>query len=269
MFQQVYRKLEFSLCLKLKFLIFKMKEEQAKKKRMQAAQALASENGIKSNGGKANDSLQDQVELLRRELAETKTRAERAEREKSDILLRRLASMDTSTNRTAAAEALKLQHKVNELSQHLEDVTSQKKCLVMRVKDLEHSHSNRIKDNELGKKLKAAEQLCEDLMDENKEVKKELQNLEAEIDEMHDNFREEQANEYTTVKKELETTMKNCRILSFKFKKSERRIEQLEAEKQSLSSQVSSDLANKVKQLEEEVRLANEASRQLKVVFIF
>lgn len=245
-------------------LFVQMKEEQAKKKRQLAAQMGSAENGIKSNGGKPNDSVQDQLERLRRELAETKARAERAEREKSDILLRRLASMDTSTNRTAAGEALKLQQKVNELSQHLEDVTSQKKCLVMRVKDLEHTHSNRIKDNELSKKLKAAEQLCEDLMDENKDVKKELQNLEAEMDEMHDNFREEQANEYTTVKKELETTMKNCRILSFKFKKSERRIEQLESEKQSLASQVNSDLANKVKQLEEEIKLVNEASRQLK-----
>lgn len=243
-----------------------MKEEQAKKKRLLSAPKTSSENGVKSNGAKGNENMQDQLETLRRELAETKARAERAEREKSDILLRRLANMDTSSNRTAASEALKLQQKVNELSQNLEEVTSQKKCLVMRVKDLEHSHSNRAKDNELSKKLKAAEQLCEDLMDENREVKKELRNMESEIDEMHDNFREEQASEYNTVKKELETTTKNCRILSFKFKKSERRIEQLESEKQAMASQINSDLANKVKQLEEDLRIANEASRQLKVI---
>lgn len=246
-----------------------MKEEQARKKRQLASQKSAAENGVNSNGAKGGESVQEQLENLRLELAETKTRAERAEREKSDILLRRLANMDTSTNRTAASEALKLQQKVNELSQSLEEVTSQKKCLVMRVKDLEHSHSNRIKDNELSKKLKAAEQLCEDLMDENREVKKELRDMEQEIDEMHDNFREEQASEYNTVKKELETTTKNCRILSFKFKKSERRIEQLETEKQALASQINSDLANKVKQLEEDLRAANEASRQLKVIVEF
>lgn len=45
-------------------------------------------------------------------------------------------------------------------------------------------------------------------------------------------FREEQADEYTSLKKELEQTTKNCRILSFKLRKAERRTEQLEAERQ-------------------------------------
>lgn len=253
-----------------------MKESQAKKKRQLEAKKSTTENGVsaattvqlKSNHHPTSISSQDQLESLRRELAETKVRAERAERDKSDILLRRLASMDTSTNRTAASEALKLQQKVNELSQQLEDVTSQKKCLVMRVKDLEHSHSSRVKDSEICGKLKAAEQLCEELMDENEDIKKELRNLEQEMDEMHDNFREEQTTEYTAIKKELEKTTKDCRILSFKYKKCERKIEQLESDKQSLASQVNSELVNKVKQLEEELKKSNEASRQLKVKYM-
>lgn len=230
----------------------------------------------------------DIVELLRRELAETKARAERAERDKSDILLRRLASMDTSANRTAATEALKLQDKVNELSHQLEEVNIHKKSLIMKVKDLEqksHHHSSSSGSSagrygssfggvggrdgdDMAKKLRAAEQLCEELMDENTAMKKDLRNMEQEIDEMHDNFREDQADEYSTVKKELEQTTKNCRILSFKFKKSERKIEQLEIEKQALASQVNSDLAKRVKQLEEELRKANESSLQLKVGFV-
>lgn len=193
----------------------------------------------------------------------TKSRAERAERDKSDILLRRLASMDTTTNRTAASEALKLQQRVNDLNQQLEDLKDEKKTLTVKVKTLEGGPKGR--DDDLGKKLKAAEQLCEELMDENEEMKKELRNMEQEIDEMQDNFREEQVDELTTVKKELEQTTKNCRILSFKFKKSERKIEQLETEKQSLASQVNSDLLNKVKKLEDELRISNEVSRQLKV----
>lgn len=80
-------------------------------------------------------------------------------------------------------------------------------------------------------KLAAAETLCEELMDENEEMKKELKELEDEIEEMQDNFREDQADEYSSLKKELEQTTKNCRILSFKLKKSERRSEQLEMEK--------------------------------------
>lgn len=37
--------------------------------------------------------------------------------------------------------------------------------------------------------------------------------------------------EYSSLKKELEQIGKNCRILSFKLRKSERKAEQLEAEK--------------------------------------
>ena len=44
-------------------------------------------------------------------------------------------------------------------------------------------------------------------------------------------IREEQADEYSSLKKELEQTAKNCRILSFKLRKAERKAEQMEAEK--------------------------------------
>lgn len=42
--------------------------------------------------------FKDELEKLKRDLEATKLRAERAERDKSDILLRRLASMDTGWN---------------------------------------------------------------------------------------------------------------------------------------------------------------------------
>lgn len=201
-------------------------------------------------------------------MEQSKARAERAERDKSDILLRRLASMDTVSNKTAASEALKLQQKVNDLNQQLEDIKDDKKYLSVKVKELEQDlnvRPTKIIEEELKKKLQAAEQLCEELMDENEDMKKELRNMENEIDEMQDNFRDDQADEYSTTKKELEQATKNCRILSFKFKKSERKIEQLEQEKQSLASQVNNDLLNKVKKLEDELRISNEITRQLQV----
>lgn len=242
-------------------LNFQMKDAQTKKKAQQEGTKSSEQNHVSKD-------YKMELENMRRELDLTKTRAERAERDKSDILLRRLASMDTSTNRTAASEALKLQQRVNELNQQLEDVSDEKKYLSSKVKELEEGLSARAsknKDDEMSKKLKAAELLCEELMDENEDMKKELRNMEQEVDEMTDNFREEQADEYTHIKKELDQTTKNCRILSFKFKKSERKIEQLESEKQQLASQLNSDLANKVKKLEDELRMANEVSRQLKV----
>lgn len=84
---------------------------------------------------------------------------------------------------------------------------------------------------QLRSKLKDAEALCEELMDENEDMKRELRSMEEEIEEMQDNFREDQADEYSSLRKELELTTKNCRVLSFKLKKTERKAEQLDQEK--------------------------------------
>lgn len=46
-----------------------------------------------------------------------------------------------------------------------------------------------------------------------------------------DCYREDQADEYSSLRRELEQTIKNCRVLSFKLKKTERKNEQLEQEK--------------------------------------
>ncbi|XP_021702065.1 myosin-2 heavy chain isoform X2 [Aedes aegypti] len=211
-----------------------------------------------------NSELQEEIESLKRELETVKARCDRAEREKSDILLRRLASMDTGSNKTAASEALKLQQKVNEQKQMLEDLQDEKKFLATKVKELESDIKIRGAKNveeQLRQKLEQAETLCEELMDENEEIKRELRNMESEIEEMHDNFREEQADEYASLKKELDQTTKNCRILSFKLKKSDRKIEQLESEKAALGT--NTDLATKVKQLEDELKVANEVARRL------
>jgi chromosome segregation ATPase len=210
--------------------------------------------------------LKEEYEMLKRELETVKARCERAEREKSDILLRRLTSMDTTSNRTAAAEALKLQQKVNEQKQQLEDLQDEKKSLSQKVKELTSKlhGSNKSTEETLRTKLLQAEKMCEALMDENEEMKKELKNMENEMDELQDNFREEQADEYVSVKKELELTTKNCRILSFKLKKSDRKIEQLELEKQATgSNQSNPEMASRIKQLEDELKVANEVARRL------
>lgn len=210
--------------------------------------------------------LREENEMLKSELDAVKARCERAERDKSDILLRRLASMDTTSNKTAAAEALKLQQKVNEMKQQMEDLQDEKKSLTQKVKEMTSDIKNRPTksiEETLRSKLEQAERMCEALMDENEDMKRELKNMESEIDEMQDNFREEQADEYVTVKKELEQTTKNCRILSFKLKKSERKIEQLEIEKGSGGNQTSTELMTKIKQLEDELKVANEVARRL------
>lgn len=216
--------------------------------------------------------LQNEVKMLRQEYELMKARAERAEREKSDILLRRLASIDTGPNRTAASEALKLQQKVNEMKTQLEELRDEKRCLSLKVRELEHDLESRPAktiEEELRRKLQAAEQLCEELMDENEDIKKELRGMEQEIDEMHDNFREDQVEEFATMCKKFEQTEKNCRVLSFKLKKSERKIEQLEKEKQTLISQNSNDLLNKIQKLEDDLKAANDLARRLQVITFY
>lgn len=44
-------------------------------------------------------------------------------------------------------------------------------------------------------------------------------------------LRDEQADEYVRLRKSLEQSNKNCRILSFKLRKVERKVEELETEK--------------------------------------
>lgn len=83
--------------------------------------------------------FQEQIESLKQEMDTLRKRCERVEKEKSDILLRRLANIDSvnkySTGRSS--EVLKLQQKVNELSSQNEDLKDEKKHLALRVREVE------------------------------------------------------------------------------------------------------------------------------------
>lgn len=68
--------------------------------------------------------------------------------------------------------------------------------LLAKIKSLEkesiskpHRGDRDKPQDELRSKLKAAENLCESLMDENEDMKKEIRQLEEEIYELQDNFR--------------------------------------------------------------------------------
>ncbi|KAJ8923622.1 hypothetical protein NQ315_010201 [Exocentrus adspersus] len=180
--------------------------------------------------------LRDQLESLKKELDATKSKCERLEREKSDILLRRLAAMETTTSKTSASEVLKLQQKCNEMQQLLEDYKDEKRSLTLRVKELEADldqrptaqQAQKVAD-ELRSKLLAAETLY------------------------------------------LDQTTKNCRILSFKLRKAERKASQLEFEKAELDKKLKDisgsgtalNQIDKIKQLEQDLKVANEVSMRL------
>lgn len=143
-----------------------------------------------------DNELKEQLDSIRQELETTKAKCDRLEREKSDILLRRLAAMETITSKTTASEVLKLQQKCNDLQSQLEDYRDEKKSLSLRVRELETELDSRPTPqavqkvaDELRSKLLAAETLCEELMDENEDMKKEMHDMEEQMDEMQDNFR--------------------------------------------------------------------------------
>ncbi|KAF7996678.1 hypothetical protein HCN44_002324 [Aphidius gifuensis] len=189
----------------------------------------------------------NEIDKLKEQLNEMKARCERVEREKSEILFRRLETMDTVSSKTAkTTEMTRLQKSLKELQSKNEALNEEKVKYITRIKNLEKENVTRNISGknererticeDLKSKLKAAETLCENLMDENEEMKREMRDLEEEIYEMQDTFREEQADEYTNLRKNLDQSNKNCRILSFKLRKIERRADQLENEKSDLES---------------------------------
>ncbi|XP_076764138.1 uncharacterized protein LOC143431352 isoform X2 [Xylocopa sonorina] len=178
----------------------------------------------------------NEVNQLRTQVRELQARCEKAEKEKSEILMRRLATMETISSKASPNEAQKLQKKNEALVQ-------EKNSLLAKIRELEkevnaktfRGERDREKD-ELRSKLKAAENLCENLMDENEDMKKEIRQLEEEIYELQDTFRDEQADEYVRLRKSLEQSNKNCRILSFKLRKVERKVEELTTEKTNIET---------------------------------
>ncbi|XP_043248783.1 trichohyalin isoform X3 [Colletes gigas] len=199
--------------------------------------------------------IQSEVDILKKQLSELQARCEKTEKEKSEILMRRLATMETISSKASSNDVQKLQKKNEALAQ-------EKTSLMTKIRELEkevniktfRGERDREKD-ELRSKLKAAENLCENLMDENEDMKKEIRQLEEEIYELQDTFRDEQADEYVRLRKSLEQSNKNCRILSFKLRKVERKVEELETEKTTIEKKY------------EEVKKVDETLKKIKSEF--
>nr|XP_045620548.1 trichohyalin-like isoform X1 [Procambarus clarkii]XP_045620549.1 trichohyalin-like isoform X1 [Procambarus clarkii] len=215
--------------------------------------------------------LQSEVDRLQKELKEKVKQIEDME-EKTETLERENKELMTKKPKFGdlrkQAELTKVQQKVDDLNEDMKSKNREIKDLKKEIdkrplpKDVEKTMED------LRSKLQAAEQLCEELMDENEDYKKEIRALEEEIEEMQDNFREEQADEYRDLKRELEQTAKNCRVLQFKLKKAERRSDMLERDKTEIEDKLHElqvgeadvDRAEKIKTLEKEINLAKDVS---------
>ncbi|XP_065581081.1 centrosomal protein of 290 kDa-like [Artemia franciscana] len=225
------------------------------------------------------EGLQDQIASLKKEVETARIKCDRLEKENSELSKK----SEGKGGKVTATEVLRLTQKLHEVETKNEDLADEKKVAELKVKELEKqlSTSRNLSVQALGlksveevkKKLTAAEHLVEELMEENEELKKEMTIMAQEMDELHDNFREDQADEYRDLKKELEQTAKNCRILQFKLRKAERRVEQVEAEKVDLenrlqeklnkSSEYPDDDASHINMLEQELAMARDISLQM------
>lgn len=126
---------------------------------------------------------------MRTQIRELQSRCERLEKEKSEILMRRLSTMESISSKASPNEIQKLQKKNEALVQ-------EKNNLLTKIRELEKEANSKMfrgerdrEKDELRSKLKAAENLCENLMDENEDMKKEIRQLEEEIYELQDTFR--------------------------------------------------------------------------------
>ncbi|XP_017764379.1 PREDICTED: trichohyalin-like isoform X2 [Eufriesea mexicana] len=188
----------------------------------------------------------NELEQLKEQIKELQARCEKAEKEKSEILMRRLTTMETISSKASPNEVQKLQKKNEVLMQEKSNFLTKIRELEKEVNSKTFRGERDREKDELRSKLKAAENLCENLMDENEDMKKEIRQLEEEIYELQDTFRDEQADEHVRLRKSLEQSNKNCRILSFKLRKVERKVEELEIDKTTLEKKY-----EEVKKIEE------------------
>ncbi|KJH48392.1 hypothetical protein DICVIV_05507 [Dictyocaulus viviparus] len=171
-----------------------------------------------------------------------------------------------------------LEERLNEAESSIQDYRDENTVLKCELRDLqvtETTYAN--SDSKLRERITATEALCDELMEENENLKTEVRDLQQEIEEMQDQYREEEIEEFRELQRELEQNAKNCRILQFKLRKAERIKEQTDAEKLQLQSRINDLIGSssevdtesvrsdsiRVKELESELRIAKEVSVRL------
>ncbi|UJR36172.1 hypothetical protein I4U23_028906 [Adineta vaga] len=107
--------------------------------------------------------------------------------------------------------------------------------------------------------------VCEALRQQNDALRQELHDIRREMDEITDQFRTEDAEEFKQLQAELEIAAKNCRILQFKLRKAEKRNENIEADKTTLEEKIHQLTRDnyRVRDLDEELLIAKEVSVRL------
>ena len=99
------------------------------------------------------------------------------------------------------------------------------------VEDLSHKLEN------VEEKLQKTESYCYQVVEENVELKSDIEGLESEISEVQDTFRDKDAKEFKKVKWELEKLSKTCRNLQIKLGKAQVKAIRLRHEKEEIENE--------------------------------
>eukprot|EP00090_Calanus_glacialis_P019040 TRINITY_DN29370_c0_g1_i1.p1 TRINITY_DN29370_c0_g1~~TRINITY_DN29370_c0_g1_i1.p1 ORF type:complete len:608 (-),score=148.56 TRINITY_DN29370_c0_g1_i1:162-1985(-) len=116
----------------------------------------------------------------------------------------------------------------------LETEELRKKCqelVTPVVEDLSHKLEN------VEEKLQKTESYCYQVVEENVELKSDIEGLESEISEVQDTFRDKDAKEFKKVKWELEKLSKTCRNLQIKLGKAQVKAIRLRHEKEEIENE--------------------------------
>merc|ERR1711892_277383 len=221
-----------------------------------------------SDSSDHDSTVKNEVEALKNELRAVKSRNEVLEHMQSDAIKKTPMTLESAKASEATAELIKAREKIRELDTSLSTASKDKKASNLKIKELESTLERRPQVNETQKiitemqtKLKFVERKCEDMAVENEDLRGNVQNLEVELEEVQDNFREDEADEYRTLKRELENSAKNCRVLQFKLKKTEKSLGDVTSDHNELETKLKTmsggsgalDNMNKVRQLEKDL----------------
>ncbi len=167
------------------------------------------------------------------------------QKDKEDSLSKKPLSFETAKASEMKTELLKAKEKIRSQENELSSMEKEKKGLALKLKETESLLEKRPQTSETSKtmmelqtKLKFLEKKCSTLEQENDRLHNNVQNLEGELEEVQDNFREDEMDEYRTLKRDLENQAKNVRVLQFKLKKAERTITDMISEKSELESKL-------------------------------
>uniref|UniRef100_A0A914USJ3 Uncharacterized protein n=1 Tax=Plectus sambesii TaxID=2011161 RepID=A0A914USJ3_9BILA len=218
--------------------------------------------------------LQMQLELARDKISVLETEVEQLKRDGDQTRPR--SRLDSSGSDSGNERLSMLDERLAYTESMCQDYRDENTVLKCELREIQESISKggSTEAKQLKDKLTAAESLCEELMEENESLKADVKDLQQEIEEMQDQYREEEIEEFRDLQRELEQIAKNCRILQFKLRKAERARDQSDADRQHMedklkdlmsggNGQVDISDSMRARELESELRIAKEVSVRL------